>query len=182
MADYRRWYVDGGTYFFTLTTYRRRPLFRDALARSLLGTAMREVNHDAPFKTVAIVLLWEHLHAIWSLPSGDRAYPERWQTIKAKFTKQYLDQGGTELQVTRSQAKNRRRGVWQRRYYEHVVRDEAELEAYCDYIHYNPVKHGYTKRPADWPWSSFHRFVTLGQYDVDWGRAEPENIRNLDLD
>jgi putative transposase len=129
---------------------------------------MRQHRKAASFETVAIVLLPDHLHVIWTLPRGDDDYPSRWQAIKAKFTSQWLAAGGEEHDVTRGY---RRRGVWQPRFMEHAIRDEQDLHNHADYIHYNPVKHGYVQAPRDWPWSSFHRYVRSGDYPVDWGCA-----------
>jgi len=95
----------------------------------------------------------------------------RWNWIKGEFTRIWLTNGGKEPPQRATRVREGRRGVWQRRFWEHTIRDEADLEAHFDYIHYNPVKHGYAKRPRDWPWSSFHRWVAHGHYDVDWGRS-----------
>jgi putative transposase len=182
VSDYRRWYQPGGTSFFTVVSYKRFRLFEDAAARALLGNVMRDVAAVAPFETVAIVLLPDHLHAIWALPPGVEDYSRRWKRIKADFTDAWLAQGGKEMPVTPSQARRGARGVWQRRFIEHLVRDEEDLERHCDYIHYNPVKHEHAGRPWDWPHSSFRRFVELGQYEWDWGRSEPESIKGLDYE
>ena len=105
MSNYKRWYQPGGTSFFTIVTYRRFHLFSDENSRSLLGTIMREVRDELPFETVALVLLPDHLHAIWSLPSGDEDFSTRWKEIKSRFTKRWRAQGGRELSVTPSQKK-----------------------------------------------------------------------------
>ena len=182
MADYRRWYVAGGTYFFTVVAYHRRPLFKDPNARRLLGNVIREWSGMMPFRTVAIVLLWDHLHCVWSLPAGDRDYSTRWKKIKRDFTHRWLEAGGEDMPVSCAKHSRGRRGVWQPRFWEHVIQDEADLERYCNYIHYNPVKHGYTARPWDWPWSTFRRFVQAGQYSRDWGRNEPPHLNGLDYE
>ncbi len=180
MADYRRWYIPGATYFFTSVTYQRRPLFGDAAARKLLGDVMREQAERTPFETVAIVLLWDHLHCLWTLPRGDDDYSGRWKEIKATFTRDWLRGGGQDRPVSRAKAARGRRGVWQPRFHEHTIRDQEDLENHADYLHFNPVKHGYVNRPRDWPWSSFRRFVKLHQYDDDWGsQGEPLNIRRI---
>jgi putative transposase len=176
MSEYRRCFQPGGTYFFTVVTYERRPIFQDAMARTLLGATMRDVAEEFPFQTFATVLLPDHLHCVWTLPTSDSDFSGRWNEIKGRFTKSWLESGGADQPVTSAQAARRRRGIWQRRFWEHTVRDETDLERCCDYIHYNPVKHGYVARLADWPWSSFHRFVRAGHYPPDWGRTEPPTI------
>jgi putative transposase len=168
MSDYCRYFVPGGTYFFTVVTERRSRLFADEAARRLLGEAMRECRLRYPFEIAAIVLLPEHLHALWTLPTGDDVYSLRWRRIKREFTRAWLQCGGAEAERSPARLRERRRGVWQRRFWEHTIRDESDLEAHFDYIHYNPVKHGLVRRPQDWPWSSFQRWVREGHYSLDW--------------
>ncbi len=168
MSDYRRYFVPGGTFFFTVVTEHRSPLFAQDCTRRLLGGVMRRCIRRYPLDVVAIVLLPEHLHAIWSLPTGDCEYSLRWRWIKREFTRAWLEMGGTEEGRSGPRLRERRRGVWQRRFWEHTIRDEADLESHFDCIHYNPVKHALVRRPADWPWSSFHRWVRQGHYVADW--------------
>lgn len=182
MSDYRRYFVAGGTYFFTLVTYGRRPIFANDSARKILGSVMRSAAAEMPFETVALVLLPDHLHALWSLPPGDDDYSQRWKTIKDGFTTAWLASGGTEAMVTPSQRHRGHRGIWQRRFWEHTIRDETDLENHADYIHYNPVKHQLARRPADWQPSTFHRFVSLGHYPINWGSTEPVNIKEMNLE
>jgi putative transposase len=183
MPNYRRWYQPGGTYFFTVVAYRRRNLFKAQRARDLLGDALRKVAAIAPFQTIATVLLWDHLHVIWSLPAGDADYSNRWRAIKREFSVSYLADGGRDIEVTAAEASIGRRGIWQPRFWEHLVRDEEELSALCDYIHYNPVKHGYVARPWDWVPSTFRRFVSAGEYERHWGsRSEPLHLLGLDYE
>lgn len=178
MPDYRRRFVPGGMYFFTVVTHKRRPLFCSESARRFLGEAMRTIAVEQPFETIAIVLLWDHCHCIWSLPPTDHDFSTRWKKIKRHFTTAWLNSGGEESAVTQSQARRGHRGVWQRRFWEHLIRDEDDLERHFDYIHLNPVKHGFVTRPTDWPWSSFHRFVQGGQYPANWG-SDPATIDRL---
>ena len=173
MPDYRRYFVPGGTFFFTLVAAERAPLFAAAAARKLLGTKMREACGKRAFETVAAVLLPDHLHVIWTLPCGDSEYPTRWKAIKAKFTAEWLGCGGQEHRVSDGYRRQRRRGIWQPRFIEHTIRDEEDLLHHADYIHYNPVKHGYLRAPRDWPWSSFRRYVAAGDYLPDWGASTP---------
>lgn len=176
MPSFLRLYQPGGSYFFTVVTYDRRPLFRGPRARHILGSVMRAVAREKPFATVAIVLLWDHLHCVWSLPPGDQDFSARWKMIKSCFTEDWTKAGGVESEVTASQHRRGQRGVWQPRFWEHLIRDEEDLERHCDYIHYNPVKHAYAERPWDWPYSSFRRFVRDGDYSPEWGRSEPPNL------
>jgi putative transposase len=169
MPDFRRFFVAGGTYFFTLVTANRAPLFAQAEGRAMLGRKMRAQGVKTPFSTVAIVLMPDHLHAIWTLPAEDDDYPSRWQAIKAMFAHEWLQRGGREHRVSPGYGIQRRRGVWQPRYMEHVIDDEQDLQHHADYIHYNPVKHGYVGSPRQWPWSSFHRYVLSGEYPEGWG-------------
>lgn len=127
MSDFRRWFVAGGTYFFTLVTYRRHPLFREQMAQDILGNCFRSVRHELPFSIIAIVLLPDHLHVVLSLPAGDDDYSTRLKRIKRDFTVQWLESGGTELPVTDSEKRRGQRGVWQSRFWEHVIRDETDL-------------------------------------------------------
>ncbi|HEX5470782.1 MAG TPA: transposase [Lacipirellulaceae bacterium] len=128
MPNYRRYYVLGGTYFFTIVTYRRRKLLTTALARSCLHAAIEKIQHKWPFEIVAIVLLPDHWHTVWTLPPGDSRYSLRLQKIKEAFTRGYLDQGGTELAQSRSRHDHGLRGVWQKRFWEHTIDDEDDLK------------------------------------------------------
>jgi putative transposase len=173
MPDYRRCYVPGGTFFFTLVTNQRRPILCTDFARPRLRIAIDTVGADWPVEWVAVVLLPDHLHAVWTLPRGDDRYPIRWKRIKEVFTGRYLGAGGTEVAPTASRLRHAERGVWQRRYWEHKVRGEDDLKRCVDYIHWNPKKHGYVANVRDWRWSSFARFVGLGEYTSAWGEEDP---------
>jgi REP-associated tyrosine transposase len=180
MSDYRRWYVTGGTVFFTVVTYHRKPLFANVQACNLLGQVMRGVRADLPFETVAAVLLPDHLHTIWTLPADVIDFSTRWKRIKRDFTVRWLRDGGSEATVTNAQAHRGNRGVWQKRFYEHQVRDEDELSLLCDYIHFNPVKHEVVNSVREWKYSTFHRFVAAGHYSTDWGRGQIVDIDGLE--
>jgi putative transposase len=169
MSDYRRWHVTGGMYFFTVVTQGRRPLFQNADHRTRLRHAIRQVRTRLPFNIFAIVLLPDHLHTVWSLPTGDADYSTRWRQIKTLFTRSYVRDGNAEASITDRRQDRNEHGVWQRRFWEHTVRDEHDLKRCVDYLHFNPVKHGLVTAVGDWPWSSFHRFVRLGEYEATWG-------------
>ena len=178
MTYWRRAFVPGGTYFFTLVTERRAPILTTTLGRSALREVTLECRRNWPFEIVAVVLLPDHLHAVWRLPDGDTNYSMRWGWIKKEFTKGWPARGGTEQPLSASRTRNRRRGLWQRRFWEHLIRDELDFERHLDYLHYNPVKHGLVNRPIDWPWSSFHRFVQGGIYPSHWG-GEPIEFNDM---
>jgi len=129
---------------------------------------MRTAREDRPFEIRALVLLPDHLHTIWTLPQGDENYSIRWSAIKARFTRDWLASGGRERRVSAGQRRQERRGVWQPRFMEHTIRDECDFEGHFDYVHYNPVKHGYVDAPAKWPWTTFHKYVRLGTYPPNW--------------
>jgi putative transposase len=178
MPDYRRAYVPGGSFFFTLVTNRRLPLFSQARGRLLLGSLFRRCQLKWPFTINALVLLPEHIHAIWSLPAGDTEYSKRWGWIKKEFTKEWLRVGGIEERISQGRRRERRRGVWQPRFWEHTLQDENDFERHFDYIHYNPVKHGHVKCPRDWEPSTFHRWVAQGVYPANWACSH----RGFDMD
>ncbi len=174
MSDYRRWFVQGGTFFFTVVAYGRRPILTSDQGRKFLRKAIESVQGRHAFSLIATVLVPDHWHLVMQLPPGDKRYSLRLKQIKAEFSDQWLAAGLPEANVTPSQKKRGERGIWQPRFWEHAVRDEDDLERCADYIHWNPRKHGLVKRVRDWRWSSFHRFVRQGQYDIDWGGTAPD--------
>jgi len=176
--------VAGGTYFFTLVTYQRRRLFAEELNRRLLGNSIRTCQVDWPFSVDAIVLLPDHLHAMITLPNGDTNYSGRWSVIKKTFNETFLANGGRSRQVSEGRRKQKRLGIWQPRFWEHVIRDEDDFDAHFDYIHFNPVKHGLVECPIDWAASSFHRWVRQGVCESDWacGRKPPPDFSQIKHD
>jgi putative transposase len=168
VPNYRRAFRPGGTFFFTLVTAARAPVFSKPMARTLLHDAIEAVRKDRPFEIDAIVLLPDHLHALWTLPAGDADFSTRWASMKARFTRAWLASGGTEQAISDGRARKGGRGVWQERFWEHVIRDADDLNRHLDYIHYNPVKHGLAACPHQWAWSSFGRWVANGGYIADW--------------
>ena len=125
-----------------------------------------------PFRIHAIVLLPDHLHALWELPVGDSDYSTRWRLIKSNFSRVWSDAGGNEGELGESRRRKQERGVWQRRFYEHTCQDDDDVTRCVDYIHVNPLKHKLVDRVVDWPWSSFHRYVREGLYSPDWGASQ----------
>lgn len=159
MATYLRARVDGATFFFTLNLAdRRRRLLVDHI--DVLRGAFAETKALLPFRIDAIVILPEHLHCMWTLPRTDSDYSERWRRIKRSFSMALRSARAPDTPCDNDSA------VWQPRFWEHVIRNDADYDAHMDYIHYNPVKHGHVRRTADWPYSSFHRCVAAGLYPV----------------
>ena len=171
MRTYKRVKITGGTYFFTVNLAHRHG--NDLLIRNIpdLREAFRHVRNVHPFGLDAIVVLPDHLHCLWQLPPNDDDFPTRWRLIKARFSR-CIDRGE---RISRSRQRKGERGVWQRRYWEHVIRDEQDYQRHVDYIHFNPVKHGLAQSAKDWPYSSFHAWVKRGAYPVDWA-ASPEIV------
>jgi len=175
MPRYIRAFVPGGTFFFTVTLLeRRRKLLTEHIDN--LRASFMAVRQCRPFTAEAMVLLPDYLHCIWTLPIGDADFSTRWHDIKARFAAKIP--GGEKLSVRRLQKGER--GIWQRRFWEHVIRDERDYERHVDYIHYNPVKHGQVTKVADWPYSSFHRYVRCGIYNLEW--AADDDVRRLEME
>lgn len=168
MPNYRRLFQPGGTFFFTVVTDDRRPFLAQEPARRCLHQMIETVQARRPLDLTAIVLLPEHLHCIWRLPQDDTDYSTRWACIKKGFSRSWLACGGRETPVSRSRRDHRERGIWQRRFWEHAIRDEEDFIDHVNYIHYNPIKHGVARCPHAWPWSSFHRWVEQGYYARTW--------------
>ncbi len=167
--QYRRTFVPGGTYFFTVVTARRRKLFCDEGTIQLVRQAFHHVNANHPFMVNAMVVLPNHLHCIWTLPATDDDYPTRWRLIKTWVTKHYPPRRPHDSRHPRL----REPAVWQARYWEHLIRNEEDYRQHVEYIHYNPVKHGQVRRPWDWPHSSFRQYVQERLYPKEWGATEP---------
>ena len=180
MPDYRRSLVEGGTYFFTVVTYGRLPILTTEHARKILHQSWVEVKEKFYFETVAVCLLPDHLHCIWKLPEGDANYPVRWKEIKRRFTIRYLKEVGPGEERILSRQKKHEAAIWQRRYWEHTLFEQVDFEEHLDYIHYNPIKHGFVTRAIDWPFSSFPRYVKEGIYEADWAGGEIGRIQGLD--
>ncbi len=172
MSRYRRADTPGTSYFFTVVTHERKPWFSSERNVAILREAFRHIMAKRPFIVEAAVILPDHLHCLWRLPEGDNDFSGRWREIKKRVSRQ-ID--------PRTNARNER-PVWQRRFWEHQIRDERDWRNHVDYIHYNPVKHGLVGRVADWPWSSFQHAVARGWCEPDWGTSKPATITDMDFE
>lgn len=173
MSNYRRVWVPGGTYFFTVNLLeRRRGLLVEHI--DLLRDAFRAARAVRPFHLLAIVVMPDHLHCVWRLPDGDGDNANRWAQIKSGFSRALpIHERRSSRRIAR-----RERSIWQRRYWEHLVRDDDDLRRVVDYVHINPVKHGYVARAADWPYTSFRKWAAKGVYPLDWA-AEPVVLEGM---
>jgi putative transposase len=168
MPEYRRPFAPGGTFFFTGVTQDRQPILCSVVARTLLRSAIETTRTERPFELLAFVLFDEHLHSIWELPPGDSDFSTRWGAIKGRFTRAFLLQGGRESAVSTDRARHGGRGIWQARFYDHLIRDEQDFSNHLDYVHFNPVKHGRTECPHAYPFSTFGKWVKKNAYERDW--------------
>jgi putative transposase len=179
MPDYHRLYQNGGTYFFTVVTYRRNQVFLEDDAVALLNDCFEITRRDHPFTIDAYVILPDHLHMIWTLPETDCDFSMRWNLIKGNFSRRY----GTKLEsLSTSRQKKREKSIWQRRFWEHLVRDQNDFNRLCDYIHYNPVKHGLVKSPGAWRHSTFRDFRARGLYPEGWGFRVSQELDEMVLE
>jgi len=169
MSNYRRARTYGGTYFFTVVTYKRQQFLTDEPFRSILRDSIETTRNQHPFTINSWVLLPDHLHCIWTLPDNDHNFSKHWGIIKARFSKHAKAFLHNNKWITSSKQKHRESTIWQRRFWEHQIRNEYDYQNHMDYIHYNPVKHKLVDRVADWPYSTFHRYAQQGIYPKDWG-------------
>ncbi len=164
MTQYRRCFVKGGCYFFTVNAYNRNGrVLTDNI--KMLRAAFKAVRSSHPFEINAIVVLPEHLHCILTLPEGDKNFSLRWRLIKSHFSRALPHRE----HISQSRKSKGERGVWQRRFWEHLIRNEDDYKRHVDYIHYNPVKHNHCSNVSEWLYSSFHKYLESGVYTADWG-------------
>jgi len=171
MPNYRRPHIYGGTYFITQVTYQRQPWLCSDIGRVALRTALEHVRQTYPFSIDAFVLLPDHFHCLWTLPQADSNLSMRMLLIKRFVTKYYGEQLRLNVSISRSREKRKERNLWQRRFWEHLIRDEVDFANHCDYIHYNPVRHNLCESPPQWAFSSIHRFIQQKIYPLDWGSS-----------
>jgi putative transposase len=172
MSRYRRSQTPAASYFFTVVSYSRQTILCDEAIRKALRSAITAVRTERPFAIDAWVLLPDHLHTIWTLPPGDADFSTRWAIIKRRVSVACANEYRRADWIGPSKQKHRESTLWQRRYWEHQIRDENDFERHMDYLHFNPVKHGHCRQVCDWPYSSFHRHVQRGVYPINWGGGE----------
>ena len=175
MSNYRRVYVQGGTYFFTVVLENRQS---DLLCRYIddFRQAYAETKYFYPFETIAICILPDHFHFVMQLYENDKNYSKILNSIKHNFSKRLPEK---YKHPNQSKLNRRENGIWQRRFWEHLIRDETDLEKHINYVYFNPVKHGLVKRVVDWQYSSFHRDVKQGLFPSDWGNFIDDTMLNL---
>ena len=172
MSRYRRSNAAGATFFFTLVTHRRQSILCDEPVRRALREAVSRERARRPFNIDAWVLLPDHLHCIWSLPPGDADFGFRWGWIKRLVTRAVAAEYERAEWRNPSRITRRESTIWQRRFWEHQIRDDADYATHMDYVHINPVKHGLVCAVAEWPHSTFHRLARAGVYPVDWAGGD----------
>lgn len=181
MPEYRRANTKGGTYFFTVATHRRQPILTEPFVRQALREGIASARERFPFEILAWVLLPDHLHCIWRLPAGDAEFSKRWGMIKRHVSVRFGPELNREAWRSESRRKRNETSLWQRRYWEHCIRDEQDFIRHMDYIHWNPVKHGLVQRVDEWPYSTFHRYVARGIYPPDWGGDFEEHRSDIEF-
>ena len=181
MPNYKRLFIPNTYLFLTITTNHRQPILIDNFA--LLRESFKRAKHTYKFDIYASVILPDHMHIIL-MPENIEEYPKIIFAVKYHFSRNFDGGlGNPPYALSSSQFKKKEKGVWQRRYYEHTIRDESDLNAHLDYIHYNPVKHGLAQNVKDWEFSSFDKFVEMGNYDHNWGSAEDiKHIKECEYD
>jgi putative transposase len=174
--EYRRAKIEGGTFFFTIVTHNRRAFLCEPENILLLRQGFKEIIREYPFIIDANVILPDHLHCLWTLPPEDSDFSNRWRLIKSYFSSRC--DAKYKGKISASRQKKGEQAVWQRRFWEHKIKDEHDFQQHVDYIHYNPVRHGYVKAPKDWQYSSFMLYVERGIYDINWGAGEEIEFTN----
>jgi len=177
MSRFRR-ANDGATFFFTVVSYRRRPILCDDAIRTALRDAIQSVRLTRPFIIDGWVLLPDHLHCIWTLPPDDVDFSQRWSHIKHRVSHacgQRYRMHASDAAIRRGEAT-----IWQSRFWEHRIRDEVDMQRHMDYLHFNPVKHGHAAMASEWPYSTFGRYVKAGIYAADWGGRA--GLEGMDLE
>jgi putative transposase len=182
MSHYRRSHTKGASYFFTVVTYQRRRFLCDDDVRVALRESIERVRANRQFSIDAWVLLPDHMHCIWTLPDDDGDFSSRWSAIKKGVTRRVNARLHRDELLTPSKVAHRESTIWQRRFWEHQIRNDRDFEAHMDYIHFNPVKHGLVNAPIDWPYSSIHRLVREAVYPERWAGSNETNLTPYDVE
>lgn len=169
MSNYKRLNTKGGTYFFTLVSFRRRQILCDKSMLQAMRDAVKQVRENYPFEIIAWVTLPDHIHAIWTLPNDDCDYGKRWGLIKRDVSAQCAEYEAPLEMLSLSNIKRNEKGIWQRRFWAHEIKSDIDFEKHMDYIHFNAVKHGLVENVMDWRYSTFHKYCAAGLYSSDWG-------------
>lgn len=176
VMKYQRYFQPGGTFFFTIVTYKRRKIFISEKTINLFNESVKCVQQRHPFEIQAFCICPDHIHMIWKLPEDDVDYPTRLRLIKSHFSHHYNDKN--RFGLPESRIKKGEKTIWQRRYWEHFIRNEEDFSRHIEYIHFNPVKHGLVDSPILWKFSSFSDFVQQGLYPADWGENSSMDYLN----
>lgn len=178
MPQYIRGYTPNGIYFFTVVAHERRSIFCEVDFLTAFKSSVHQVKNRYPFEIIAWVQLPDHLHCMWQIPMDDTDYSRRWSMIKRLTTQACPQYHLASQELSRSKVGRNERGIWQRRFFEHQIRNEIDFINHMNYLHYNPVKHGLVAQVKDWPYSSFHRYVDRGDYCIDWGSDSlPDGVK-----
>ena len=172
MTDYRRANVPGACWFFTVNLAERKNNSLLTENIELLRDAIRYVRRRHPFMIDAMVILPDHIHAVWTLPEGDADFGRRWGLLKSYFSRRLPK----SERMSKSRQSRGELGVWQRRFWEYLIRDDRDYATHMDYVHINPLKHGLVESVAEWPYSTFHRLVKRGVYLDDWAGNADVNL------
>ena len=173
MPNYHRDRTEGGTWFFTVVAFERRPIFCRERFRNSLNQSILKTRENHPFKINAWVLLPDHLHCVWTLPENDANFSIRWKLIKQYVSRDCQSTFRMQTEISAIKKMRRESSIWQRRFWEHRIQGEKDFENHLNYLHFNPVKHGLCQSPSQWPFSSFHKYQSRGVYSKDWAAMEP---------
>jgi len=173
MPNIRRFYIPNAIVFITCVTRDRYPYLKSKKDVDLFFATLASVNEINPFELLAYVVLPDHFHWLMKVDEPSGNFSRVMHSVKRNITQNYKHIHDVQTSLN----------IWQRGFWDHVIRDERDLELHCDYIHWNPIKHGYVTQPEDWPYSSYKVWVGKGVYEIGWGwKKEPKNIKYMDFE
>jgi len=173
MPDYRRFYIPNSITFITCVTRDRYPYLKSKSDIDLFFSTLARVKEIKPFELMAYVVLPDHFHWLMKVDQSSGNFSKVMHSIKRNFTQNYKQAHNVQKSIS----------IWQRGFWDHVIRDERDLEIHLDYIHWNPIKHGCVNKPSNWPYSTYRDWEGMGIYDLGWGCVEiPENISGLNFE